>query len=330
MHATVWQIEGKVCWQLNEIICKEPKNTTKGVCDEFKRMYMNHKGGLFIYGDPSGRNRDTRQEKGFNDYKIIEQELSKFYPSLRVAFAHPAVKMRGNFINTIFESHFMDIYIWINPKCPKTINDLMYTKEDSDGTKLKEKERNPITKVSFERYGHCFVRDTLVQTIKGQKKIKNIKVGDLVLTRKGYKKVLNRFNNGIKEVKTYRIGNKFITCTPDHRFFVNNDFYQVGHLIDWNTFTIFERKKICKKRLLITEAENAVQKNVPGFQEVYDLEVEDCHEYFANGFLVHNCSDGIDYLICEAFKREYEKYQGYNFFGSGMVKMISRKPKFTL
>jgi hypothetical protein len=196
MHATVWQIEGRICWQLNEIIQKEPKNTTKGVCDEFKRLYYNHKGGLFIYGDPSGRNRDTRQEKGFNDYKIIETELANFRPTLRVAYAHPAVKMRGNFINTIFESNFGGIEIWVNSKCTKTINDLMYTKEDSDGSKFKEKERNPITKVSYERYGHI--------------------------------------------------------------------------------------------------------------------------------------GDSIDYLIVEAFKRDYEKYQGYGVFTKGMTKLIRRTPKYTL
>ncbi|NDB84971.1 MAG: hypothetical protein EB127_20055 [Alphaproteobacteria bacterium] len=30
-------------------------------------------------------------------------------------------------------------------------------------------------------------------------------------------------------------------------------------------------------------------------EEVYDLTVEDVHEYFANGVLVHNCMDSIRY-----------------------------------
>jgi hypothetical protein len=29
---------------------------------------------------------------------------------------------------------------------------------------------------------------------------------------------------------------------------------------------------------------------------VYDLMIEDCHEYFANGILVHNCIDASRYL----------------------------------
>ena len=30
-----------------------------------------------------------------------------------------------------------------------------------------------------------------------------------------------------------------------------------------------------------------------GFADVYDLEVEDAHEFFANGILVHNCRYGL-------------------------------------
>lgn len=34
-----------------------------------------------------------------------------------------------------------------------------------------------------------------------------------------------------------------------------------------------------------------------GLQKVYNLEVEDDHEYFANGILVHNCVDAMRYII---------------------------------
>jgi hypothetical protein len=30
---------------------------------------------------------------------------------------------------------------------------------------------------------------------------------------------------------------------------------------------------------------------------VYDIMVEDCHEYFANGILVHNCLDALRYAV---------------------------------
>ena len=36
-----------------------------------------------------------------------------------------------------------------------------------------------------------------------------------------------------------------------------------------------------------------------GKEQVFDLEVAQQHEYFANGLLVHNCIDAIRYVILE-------------------------------
>ena len=33
------------------------------------------------------------------------------------------------------------------------------------------------------------------------------------------------------------------------------------------------------------------------YREVYDLWIEDCHEYYANGLLVSNCVDGVRYTL---------------------------------
>ena len=155
MHLGVFQVSGKCAWMLKEIFTESPRNNTIGACNEFKRLFSNHTGGLFIYGDPSGKNKDTRQEQGFNDYNIITRELSDFHPILRIANSHPAVKMRGNFINSIFESQIYGLEIWIHSKCTKTIEDLTFIKEDSDGTKLKEKAKDLTTGVIYEKYGHC-------------------------------------------------------------------------------------------------------------------------------------------------------------------------------
>ena len=102
MHSIVWQMEGKKMWQISEIVTEEPNNTSEGVCKEFIRLFASHKAGLFIYGDPSGRNRSTRQEQGRNDYTIILDNLKRYHPTLRVALSHPSPTMRGKFINSIF------------------------------------------------------------------------------------------------------------------------------------------------------------------------------------------------------------------------------------
>ena len=53
---------------------------------------------------------------------------------------------------------------------------------------------------------------------------------------------------------------------------------------------------------------NSAQGSVAKYTEprrVYNIEVEQMHEYFANGVLVKNCSDAFDYFICEDFKSIY-------------------------
>ncbi|GAB4129558.1 MAG: hypothetical protein Fur0027_14470 [Raineya sp.] len=149
----VWQIAGKHARQIDEICLTSPRNNTYALCREFKRKYQGHTAGLFIYGDPSGKHADTRNQKGYNDFTIIASELKDFKPSLRIAPKAPAVVMRGNFINAILEQNFADISILIDEKCKNTLADYLYLKESADGTKHKEKTQE--NGVSFEKYGHC-------------------------------------------------------------------------------------------------------------------------------------------------------------------------------
>lgn len=153
MSCSVWQIVGKACYLIDELAMKNPHNTTKGVCNEFKRKYFAHKGGLFIYGDPSGKQQDTRSEKGYNDYKIIRNELDIFKPIERIGNAHPPVVMRGNFINDIFANSYADISINLFEDSVYLKNDLLFGKEASDGTKLKEKVKGEDGS-THEKYHH--------------------------------------------------------------------------------------------------------------------------------------------------------------------------------
>ena len=154
MTCCVWQVDRKSMRQIAEVCTESPRNTTKGICNEIKRLYQGHSSGCFIYGDPSGSKQDTRTEKGSNDYTIIRTELVDFKPSMRVQGKAPAVVMRANFINTIFESGYDGLTIEIDSKCTNTINDYLYLKEDSDGTKKKEHGKDVGTGVTFEKYGH--------------------------------------------------------------------------------------------------------------------------------------------------------------------------------
>lgn len=149
------------CRQIAEICLESPNNTTKATCDRVKMLYPGHAGGMIVYGDPTGVQEDTRSEKGSNDFTIIVRELAMYKPSLRISKAAPAVVMRGNFLNTVFFSNYGNLRLSFNnevssgcTKCDNTINDYLYLKEDSDGTKKKELIKNPDTQVTYQKYGH--------------------------------------------------------------------------------------------------------------------------------------------------------------------------------
>ncbi|KAA9041617.1 PBSX family phage terminase large subunit [Ginsengibacter hankyongi] len=150
----IFQIESRKMKMIDEIQLPSPNNTTSNVCREVIRKYQNHSAGMLITGDPAGVHEDTRSEKGFNDYTIIQQELKQFLPSMRYGKLAPPVVMRGNFINTIFETGYEGIEIIIGNRCSKMINDLLYGLEASDGTKLKQKVKDADTGATFEKHHH--------------------------------------------------------------------------------------------------------------------------------------------------------------------------------
>lgn len=150
----VYQIEGKNIYQIDEICLPDPRNRVLDVCDEYKKRYPVVK-GLFIYGDRTSVKEDTKLEKGENFFTKILQHLKNYNPSLRLQRSNPSIVQSGGFINEIYRTNFENINIFINDICKKSIFDFQYALEDSDGTIKKSKKTNPVTKVSYEEFGHC-------------------------------------------------------------------------------------------------------------------------------------------------------------------------------
>ncbi len=142
------QLVDKQIYVIDEITGIDPYNNTKDSCKLFLNKYGSHGAGLFVYGDPSGKNNSTRSEMGYNDYKIIEQELKQLRPTFRIATKHPPVKKRGEFINDIFRNEWNGMKITINNMCVSMIADFINVKESPDGSKLKEKKNG------VETYAH--------------------------------------------------------------------------------------------------------------------------------------------------------------------------------
>lgn len=150
----IFQIKDKALMMIDEITGVNPNNTVKAVCNEIIRKYQGHLSGMFVYGDSTANKEDTKMEKGYNFYRLILENLAQFKPANRVTASNPSVVMRGNFINTILEKDIYNITFTMSENCVNAINDFILLKEAADGTKLKEMETDPKTKVRYQKVGH--------------------------------------------------------------------------------------------------------------------------------------------------------------------------------
>ena len=150
----IFQIEDKELRQIDEIAGESPYNTVQSVCNEIKRKYPGHQSGMFIYGDATANKEDTKLEKGMNFYRLILEYLKDYHPTSRVTASNPSVVMRGNWINTVFEKELDGVKFLFDEKCELTKKDFSNIKEAADGTKFKEMETHPVTKVRYQKYGH--------------------------------------------------------------------------------------------------------------------------------------------------------------------------------
>ena len=88
---------------------------------------------------------------------------------------------------------------------------------------------------------HCFPVGTLIDTNDGKKAIEDIKLGDLVCTTKGLRKVIklfkNKFNGHLIRVTS---GNFSVECTPNHPFLTKRGWVRADLLRDDDQVMIFE------------------------------------------------------------------------------------------
>ena len=160
----------------------------------------------------------------------------------------------------------------------------------------------------------CLPAGSLVHTDGGKIAIENIKVGGMVETSKGYRKVTNVFNQGEQHVVKIKLtdGSVF-ECTANHRMAVYNErYHSLTGVLSGSVFTLYTWKKAQDlkqgERLIsvgnvpsspveqidmenlvsIPQPDGEVLCLSPKMCETYDIEVEEMHEFFCNGYLTHN------------------------------------------
>ena len=159
----------------------------------------------------------------------------------------------------------------------------------------------------------CLPAGSLVQTETGLVAIENVKEGDMVATMKGYRKVLNNFYQGVQDLIEIKLmSGKSFVCTPNHRVAVyeNHNFntYVWKLAKDINTNTDFminytEVPENKKKNIIYYNNDNINDYKFKYYVQIdkvkeinfqygnnytYDIEVEEVHEFFCQGYLCHN------------------------------------------
>lgn len=131
---------------------------------------------------------------------------------------------------------------------------------------------------------YCIAAGEMVTTARGRVPVDQVKPGDRVATRLGWREVtasaLTR--SAADVVRVVASGGYSVRCTGNHRVWTaNRDWVRADSLRPGDR-VMSEPSRRLHAILFVTP---------DGTADVYDLTVKDAHEFFAGGILVHNCSE---------------------------------------
>jgi len=149
-------------------------------------------------------------------------------------------------------------------------------------------------------FDECITGDSIVYTEFGAYRMDEVNENDhrFVVTHDGDKivyKVINKtWDKGLRTIYKVMLENKaFIKGTVDHTVLTDNGWKKIGNLIAGEKMLFFDFKNNSQKIISETDSVNWVSiqsvEELPEKENVYDIEVQDVHCFFANGIMVHNC-----------------------------------------
>ena len=147
---------------LKEYTPSHPLATTKAVCEMFARdlrdgCFKGHSAGLFMYGDKSGKSKTSMATETIrHDFDQAEAILGRWMQnnSDRVLRSNPPHVKAREFMAHCFTGR-IGIDITFDRDMHNTIADHVHLKQGADGGILKEYATDPVTKVRYEKWGHC-------------------------------------------------------------------------------------------------------------------------------------------------------------------------------
>lgn len=149
----IYEIKGKTYIRILKEYALWGKNLYN-VISNFVSDFINHKAGVFVYGDATSQRKSVFLEKDQNYYSIIMQELAMFNPQKRVLPSNQSVNITRMYINKIFRGDHDAIDISIDYRCKELINDLENCKTDINGNKDKTIFNDKARNMKYQKFGH--------------------------------------------------------------------------------------------------------------------------------------------------------------------------------
>lgn len=249
--------------QFAELPVESPDNSARKAARKIAAFLadMGYRDTLYLHGDASGRAANTidPDNRSFFDLVIDELEKEGFAVEDCVAAKNPSVALSGEFINAVWDGRVENVSIRVDEGCAVSIGDYQAVQKDENGAILKQRVRDPVTKQSYEPWGHCFVGDTMVATDHGDVPIKDVKIGDRVLTRFGYSNVYNSLCTS-RNTRYFFVTlcGETLRCTYDHPIYTDRGFVPAYQLRVGDTIVKLIDGKLCRERLQRTTVASSI------------------------------------------------------------------------
>lgn len=133
-------------------------------CKVFKERYPNHKTGVVLYGDATGKARHT--SSNVTNWAIIRDELKDYGIEYRVPLANPAERDRINAVNGLICNSKGERRLFANPeKCKHLIRDFEQVPY-KEGTTQIDKNKNLLLTHPSDAIGYMVEKDYSIRHSK--------------------------------------------------------------------------------------------------------------------------------------------------------------------
>lgn len=266
------------------------------VLPALKRHYPNAT-CVQAFGDPAGLQRT--QAVDISPFGVLRKLGVPIIPPTRNNQLEPRLQAVRQFIATL--GHNGKPKLRISERCSFLIQAMAsdYIYEQKRGSGYSE---TPTKTHAGWASDLCFAAGTLVITDRGNVPIEQLRVGDKVLTRNGFRRVTGAACTSPDALTyEYHIGDRVLWATPNHPVYANGEWVAIDELVGRTVYCILSviqnlpRINIANEQHVASIVGVHCYRKRKKHQPVYDISVEGAHEFFANGVLVHNC-DALQYM----------------------------------